>query len=304
MFYDLNEAGKGKISSGTGILVNDLSGKAKDHLITNMEHGDIDIELDFMMDKGSNAGIYLQGRYEIQMFDSWGVHPVKVTDCGAIYERWDDKRPEGMQGFEGHPPAQNVSKAPGLWQHYRIEFRAPRFDANGKKIQNARFVKVIHNGVVIHENVEVTGPTRAAAFQDEKSMGPLLIQGDHGPVAIRNIKYKAYTGERVTLSDLKLSAYEGRFSSITELDASKPVATINIDLLQHQGTETMDYYGGKINGVIHIPRTGQYFLNLHLKWIPDDTNPSHPNGGGELRIANKTSYDCRRKKKRKNVSCT
>ena len=288
VFYDLNESGKGKITAGSGILVNDLSGKAKDHLVTNMEHGDIDIELDFMMDKGSNAGIYLQGRYEIQMFDSWGVRPVKVTDCGAIYERWDDSRPEGMQGFEGHPPAQNVSKAPGLWQHYRIEFRAPRFDSNGKKIQNARFVKVIHNGVVIHENVDVTGPTRAAAFQDEKSMGPLMIQGDHGPVAIRNIRYKAYTGERVTLSDLKLSAYEGRFSSITELMASKPAAVINIDLLQHQGTETMDYYGGKINGVIHIPKTGQYFLNLRLKWIPDDTNPTSPNGGGELRIASKT----------------
>src|SRR5687767_7468515 len=54
VFYDLNESGKGKITPGTGILVNDLSGKAKDHLVTNMEHGDIDIELDFMMDKGSN----------------------------------------------------------------------------------------------------------------------------------------------------------------------------------------------------------------------------------------------------------
>ena len=197
VFYDLNESGKGKISSGTGILVNDLSGKAKDHLMTNMEHGDIDIELDFMMDKGSNAGIYLQGRYEIQMFDSWGVRPVKVTDCGAIYERWDDKRPEGMQGFEGHPPAQNVSKAPGLWQHYRIEFRAPRFDANGKKIQNARFVKVIHNGVVIHENVEVTGPTRAAAFPDEKSYGSSSDPGRSWrqlPSEILNIKPIPATG--------------------------------------------------------------------------------------------------------------
>jgi hypothetical protein len=288
VFYDLNESGKGKITPGTGILVNDLSGRAKDHLITTMEHGDIDIELDFMMDKGSNAGIYLQGRYEIQMFDSWGVHPVKVTDCGAIYERWDDNRPQGKQGFDGHPPAQNVSKAPGLWQHYRIEFRAPRFDANGKKIQNARFAKVIHNGVVIHENVEVTGPTRAAAFPDEKRMGPIIIQGDHGPVAIRNIKYKAYTGERVTLSDLKLTGYEGRFSSATEIAASKPDTTMNIELLQHQGTETLDYYGGKINGTINIPKSGQYFLNLHLKWIPDDTNPTSPNGGGELKIAGKT----------------
>jgi hypothetical protein len=78
--YGINEAGKGKIGSGSGVLVNDLSGKAKDHLITVMEHGDIDLELEFMMDKGSNAGVYLQGRYEIQMFDSWGISPVKTTD--------------------------------------------------------------------------------------------------------------------------------------------------------------------------------------------------------------------------------
>lgn len=287
IFYDTKEAGKGKITPGSGILVNDISDKAKDHLVTNMEHGDIDLELDFMMEKGSNAGVYLQGRYEVQMFDSWGVSPAKSTDCGAIYERWDERRPEGRKGYEGHPPAQNVSKAPGLWQHYRIEFRAPRFDASGKKIENARFIKVVHNGVVIHENVEVTGPTRAAIFEDEKALGPLVIQGDHGPVAIRNIKYKAYGQEKVALSDLKLAAYEGRFSSVAEVNAAKPVAEMKIDLLQHQGTE-MDYYGGKISGTINIPKSGQYFLNLQLKWIPDDTNPANPNGGGELKINNKT----------------
>jgi hypothetical protein len=286
--YDLKEAGKGKITSGNGILVNDLSGKAKDHLVTSMEHGDIDLELDFMMEKGSNAGVYLQGRYEIQMFDSWGVSPVKTTDCGAIYERWDDSRPAGKQGYEGHPPAQNVSRAPGLWQHYRIEFRAPRFDANGTKTENARFVKVVHNGVVIHENVEVTGPTRASFFEDEKNTGPIIIQGDHGPVAIRNIKYKAYTLDKVKLSDLRLNAYEGKFSSLTQLDTAKPVAEMKVDLLQHQGTETMDNYGGKINGTINIPKTGRYYIDLNLKWIPDDTHPEHPNGGGELRIGDKT----------------
>jgi hypothetical protein len=290
VFYDYKEAGKGKITSGSGIIVNDPSDKKKDHLFTALEHGDIDLELEFMMEKGSNAGVYLQGRYEVQMFDSWGVYPPKTTDCGAIYERWDDGRPEGRQGYEGHPPAQNVSRAPGLWQHYRIEFRAPRFNAQGQKVENARFVKVVHNGVVIHENVEVTGPTRAAAYQDEKSMGPLMIQGDHGPVAIRSIKYKAYGNDKVTLSGLKLTAYEGRFSSVAELAAAKPAASMDIELLQHQGTETKDYYGGKINGTIVIPKSGPYHLDLNLKWIPVDTNPEHPNGGGELKIAGKTIF--------------
>jgi hypothetical protein len=59
--------------------------------------------------------------------------------------------------------------------------------ATGKKTANAKFIKVIHNGQLIHENIEVTGPTRAAAFEDEKPLGPLMFQGDHGPIAYRNI---------------------------------------------------------------------------------------------------------------------
>jgi hypothetical protein len=76
---------------------------------------------------------------------------------------------------------------PGQWQSFDVTFRAPRFDASGNKVANALFEKVIHNGVVVHENAEVTGSTRAAAYKDEKSTGPLMLQGDHGPVAYRNI---------------------------------------------------------------------------------------------------------------------
>jgi hypothetical protein len=68
-----------------------------------------------------------------------------------------------------------------------VVFRAPGFDEQGRKTGNARFVKVIHNGAVVHENVEVTGPTRAAMFNDEKPGGPIMLQGDHGPVAYRNV---------------------------------------------------------------------------------------------------------------------
>jgi hypothetical protein len=201
VFYDLGKGGAGKTSPGAGVVVNDPAGKAKDHLLTTMEHGDIDLDLDFMMDKGSNAGVYLQGRYEIQMFDSWGVARPKSSDCGAIYERWDESRPEGRKGYEGHPPAQNVSRAPGLWQHFRIIFRAPRFNAQGQKIANARFVKVIHNGVTIHENVEVTGPTRSAAFTDEKPDRPADDPGRPRPGSgpqhpLQSLRHRARHADR------------------------------------------------------------------------------------------------------------
>jgi hypothetical protein len=84
----------------------------------------------------------------------------------------------------------NASKPPGEWQSFDITFRAPRFDADGKKIENAKFVKVVHNGAVVHENVELTGPTRAAISGTEAAAGPLRLQGDHGPVAYRNIRIK------------------------------------------------------------------------------------------------------------------
>jgi hypothetical protein len=287
VFYDLKDGGKSTSKPGSGIAINDLSGKAKDHLFTNFEHGDLELDLDFMMDRGSNAGVYLQGRYEVQMFDSWGVQNPKSTDCGAIYQRWEESRPEGQKAYEGHAPAQNVSKAPGLWQHYTIVFRAPRFNSKGEKTENARFIKVIQNGVTIHENVEVTGPTRAAAFQDEKPLGPLMIQGDHGQVAIRNIRYKSYGNEPVTLTQLKLNTYEGEFKSLADLNSLKPKKEIPLIYLAHTTPSSRDNFGGKITGMLHLPKSGKYYFHLNLKWIPADTDPARPNGAGELMIGDK-----------------
>jgi hypothetical protein len=138
-----------------------------------------------MVPKGSNSGVYFMGRYEIQILDSWGRESPRSGDCGGIYERWDTLRTS--PGYEGHPPSVNASKPAGQWQSFDVVFKAPRFDADGNKIENAHFVKVVHNDITVHENVEVTGPTRASAFEDEKPLGPLMLQGDHGAVAYRNI---------------------------------------------------------------------------------------------------------------------
>lgn len=287
VYYDPIKGGKSTTRSGTGILVNDLSGKSHDNLFTKMEHGDLELELDFMMEKGANSGVYLQGRYEIQLFDSWGVRNSTFSDCGAIYERWNESKPLGQNGYEGHAPTQNVSKAPGLWQHLTIIFRAPRFNGKGEKTENARFIKVIQNGVTVQDNIEVTGPTRAAAFQDEKPTGPLVIQGDHGAVALRNIRYKSYGIEPVTLSKLKLSAYDGKFNGLTDLDTRAPKREMPLTLLEHQAPGSRDNFGGKITGTIHLPRSGKYLFNLGLAWIPGEVNLERLNGAGELRIGDK-----------------
>jgi len=181
VFSDPADERKLAWKEGKGIAVNGAKGRTR-NLFGKLEHGDCEAHVEFIVPKGSNSGVYFQGRYEIQILDSWGVEKPKHGDCGGIYQRWSKGK-----GFEGRPPRVNASKKPGEWQTFDVVFRAPRFDANGKKTANAVFVKVVHNGIVVHENEEVTGPTRAAAFGDEKPTGPLMFQGDHGPVAYRNV---------------------------------------------------------------------------------------------------------------------
>ncbi len=167
-----------------GVLDNGVKGKTND-LITKEEFGDVEVHVEFRVPPKSNSGVYLMARYEVQVFDSFGVKEPKYSDCGGIYQRWADGK-----GFEGHPPRINASKPAGEWQSFDITFRAPRFDKDGKKVANACFVKIIHNGQIIHENVEVTGPTRASTYNDEKPTGPLMLQGDHGPIAYRNLRIR------------------------------------------------------------------------------------------------------------------
>ena len=173
--------------AGAGIAVNGPQGRTVD-LVTAREFGDVEAHVEFMIPKGSNSGVYFMGRYEVQVLDSFGVAKADYPggECGGIYPRWIDEKNVG-----GHSPRVNASLAPGQWQTFDMVFRAPRFDATGKKTGNGKFVKVVHNGKLIHENVEVTGPTRAALYNDEKPLGPLMLQGDHGPVAYRNVRVRA-----------------------------------------------------------------------------------------------------------------
>lgn len=176
------------IQPGTGIFVNAPSGEDR-NLFSNTEHGDAAIHVEFNVSSNSNSGVYVQGRYEVQILDSWGKpnDHLKYGDCGGLYQRWDWK---ANKGYEGEAPRINASRRPGEWQSFDIIFRAPRFDDAGKKTENGRFIKVWQNGKLIHENAEVTGPTRSAGFAEEAPLGPIMLQGDHGPVAFRNLRIR------------------------------------------------------------------------------------------------------------------
>lgn len=165
--------------STNGILKDDsppaLANSPGSDLYTAEKFGDGRYEVEFMVPKGSNSGVYLMGEYEVQVLDSFGKPGDKLTqgDLGALYS--------------AAAPKVNAAKKPGEWQSLVIDFQAPRF-VDGKKTANAKFVKVTLNGTVLHENVEMKGPTPGGLTGKEASTGPLMFQGDHGPVAYRNIR--------------------------------------------------------------------------------------------------------------------
>ena len=176
---------------GRGILVNGKTG-VTENLITSRQWGDVEVSLEFLVPSGSNSGVKLQGAYELQIRDSWGVTDLTGSDCGGIYPRaeFEHNPPKYYHIDKGIAPRVNAAKEPGQWQTLEIIFRAPRFDKKEHKTANARFVKVVLNGKLIHENVEVAHPTGHYWHDPEHATGPLYFQGDHGPAAYRNIRVR------------------------------------------------------------------------------------------------------------------
>jgi hypothetical protein len=118
-----------------------------------------------------NSGVYLQGRYEIQVLDSHGIAVPGTGDCGAVYDQI--------------APLSNACRPALAWQSYDVFFRAARVDGDGRVMEAARLT-LLHNGVVIHNNVELR-PTKGAMDEDVGAPGPLRLQ-DHGdPVNYRNV---------------------------------------------------------------------------------------------------------------------
>jgi Domain of Unknown Function (DUF1080) len=157
-----------------GALVNVVQKRTEGwDLYTKQEFGACLVELDVMVAQGASSGVYLMGESGVQVFDSCGRLKLGETDMGAVY---------GVAA----PPV-NASRRPGEWQHLLVEFYPAGFDQGGEKIHPARFARVVLNGNLLHRELILPGPTRSGLTGKERAIGPLLLQGDHGPVAFRNI---------------------------------------------------------------------------------------------------------------------
>ncbi|MEE4164000.1 MAG: DUF1080 domain-containing protein [Woeseiaceae bacterium] len=122
-----------------------------------------------------NSGVFLQQRYEVQVLDSWSNRTYANGQAGSVYKQ--------------HIPLVNASRPPGEWQAYDIVFRAPVFAHDGA-LEQAAYVTVFHNGVLVQDHVRLDGPTEyigTPAYQAHPPKLPLMLQ-DHGdPVSFRNI---------------------------------------------------------------------------------------------------------------------
>lgn len=266
---DLNKEQDLQTSAGTGVLACLENGE---HFNAGIEHGDVELDVKVLVPQNSNSGIYFQGRYEVQILDSWKKETVGYGDMGGIYAHSTDEATGKDIG--GIAPSVNASKAPGLWQHYKILFRAPKFDDNGQKIENAKFEYVYLNGQKIHENVEVEQPTIAHMLDGEAAMGPIMIQGDHGPVAFKDFAYKKMGTDTVAWSNIQYAVYDGHWDKIPNFEELTPTKTGTAESFMdlEDLAEKKDKFGMVFTADIEVPKDGDYLFTT----IIDD--------GGDLYI--------------------
>jgi hypothetical protein len=180
-----------KATPGDGpIWVNGETGRLPD-LVTKQKYKDVEVHVEFLIAKNSNSGIKFHAVYEIQIIDHPGRKDSQLTgdDCGGIYPRAEMK-PIYHHIDKGIPPKVNAAKPAGEWQTLDVVFRSPRFDDKGEKTENAKIVKALLNGRVVHEDQEMKTPTGTNWSMKEAPTGPFMLQADHGPTAFRNVRIR------------------------------------------------------------------------------------------------------------------
>lgn len=171
------------VDAGTGVLFCDANSQGAKNLYSRREFRDIEFQADFVVPRRGNSGIFFLNHYELQVWDSWGHNPPAIVDCGGLFPCRING--DAIRGY-GSPPRQNASREIGYWQQFEAVFRAPRFDPAGQLVSPARFVRVVHNGQLIHADVDVTSP------EPQKSPGALFLQGGFGAIAYRNIRVRPF----------------------------------------------------------------------------------------------------------------
>jgi len=161
------------MTPGNGALVNAGAGPAGD-LVSRYAFGDGKYHVEFMLPEGGASGLYLMGRYGLQLVDG--------AACGTL---------EAGADRTARAPDFAAYKGAGQWHDLDVQWQAPRFDAQGNKVANARLLRALIDDVLLHEDVELAGPTEGAPLREpEAALGPMVLLGTRGTVALRGLSLR------------------------------------------------------------------------------------------------------------------
>jgi len=237
-----------QVKDGKGILV--FNGPGRGELSTKWTHGDMDLELDFMLSPGAEAVLLFQGKYPLQLNDSWLKDSLTTADCG---------------GIEDSAPALNACKAPGLWQHLAVKFKTTR---TGHGLIEAGFTTVTLNGRVIQQQPELAAFARDTLLKQAENPASLRFVVNNGPVAFRNIRYKTYGDARASFTGLHYRVYKGVYKNHDTVKLMMPARSGNTDSLTYRvGDKRAQLL---LEGKLQLPAEGHYVFSVR--------------GGGPVRL--------------------
>lgn len=217
---------------GTGVLVNRPSAGARSDLVTTWTHRDLELEFDFLLPREGSLGVWLQGRYELR-----------------LGQRWNE-----------------VGRAPGLWQHVRVSFRAPQFEPSGEKTTAARLTRVELNGVVVERDAELPVSHTSGSFSSEASPGPLVFRGEGHAYAIRNLAVvrREATGS-IQLRNSQFRFYEGAAAQFGAYDNTTPTRTGPAEKPAAEMVPSSRPFALVFTGTLAIAKAGRYFFSLETE---------------------------------------
>lgn len=234
-------------TDGNGVLLGTAG-----EIATEMQHGDLEMQLEFLLPKEGQARLLLQAKYGIHLQDTWQQED---KSCGMIL---------GSTAAENKTAPVNASRAPGLWQQLNFYFQAPRFDADGNKLSNAKFLYVKLNDYPLFQEQELEGPSDGLNAGGEAATGPLVLKALSGAVAFRNIKYKAYTLDSLGLKNIKFKLYKGNWDHLPQFDTVAVAESGEQSDLNIERETQSDKYGMTFTAQLEVPVAGEYLFETQI----------------------------------------
>jgi len=173
-------------TSGVGMLYFKNIPHHKSMLFSTFEHSDCDLHLEVLLPPNGESGIYLQGKYKININDSYD--DIVATTMHTLGSVGGSAKAE--DNFQGIIPMANMANPAGAWNTIDVQFQAPKFNWSNKKVSNAIFLSVKVNGVEVHKNVEIPAISTGSELNQETISGPLMLENAATGVVFRNIIMK------------------------------------------------------------------------------------------------------------------